>query len=69
MPRRRTNPIGLSFLDAMTCGLGAVVLLYMVINASVQERTDRLTETLRSEVDRLEVEVLDENARMVARGG
>lgn len=65
MPRRRTNPIGLSFLDAMTCGLGAVVLLYMVINASVQERTDRLTETLRSEVDRLEVEVLDENARMV----
>jgi hypothetical protein len=65
MARRRTSPIGLSFLDAMTCGLGAVVLLYMVINASVQQRTDELTETLRSEVDRLEAEVLEGHARMV----
>ena len=54
-----TNPIGLSFLDAMTCGLGAVVLLYMVINASVQQQTDELTETCSAEVDRLETEVLD----------
>ncbi len=65
MPRRRTTPIGLSFLDAMTCGLGAVVLLYIVINASVQQRTDDLTETLRAEVDRMEAEVLEGHARMV----
>jgi len=63
--RRKTTPIGLSFLDAMTCGLGAVVLLYMVINASVQQQTDLLTETLRAEVDRLETQVLADHARMV----
>lgn len=63
--KRRTNPIGLSFLDAMTCGLGAVVLLYMVINGSVQQHTEELTRNLQAEVDRLEIEVLEDHARMV----
>ena len=63
--KRRPIPIGLSFLDAMTCGLGAVVLLYMVINSSVQQRTVELTKTLRAEVDRLEILVLEDHARMV----
>jgi len=63
--KRRTNPIGLSFLDAMTCGLGAVVLLYMVINGSVQQHTEELTRDLQAEVDRLEIEVLEDHARMV----
>jgi hypothetical protein len=66
MSRRRTiNPIGMSFLDAMTCGLGAVVLLYMVINASVQLRADRVTVDRRAEADRLEEEVLEGNKRLV----
>jgi Mg-chelatase subunit ChlD len=65
MARRRLNVFGLSFLDAMTCGLGAVILLYMVINASVRLRADRLTVDLQSEVDRLQAEVLDANARRV----
>ena len=65
MLRRSVSVFSLSFLDAMTCGLGAVVLLYMVINASVQQRTDELTLTLRAEVDRLETEVLEGHARMV----
>ena len=48
MPRRRrnTNVFGLAFLDAMTCGLGAVVLLYMVINHSVNARADLVTDDL-----------------------
>jgi len=45
--------------------LGAVVLLYMVINRSVQQRTNQLTPTLRAEVDRLEILVLEDHARMV----
>ena len=65
MTRRRLSPIGLSFLDAMTCGLGAVVLLYILINASVHQRADQLTEGLRAEVDRLEIEVLEDHALMV----
>jgi len=63
--RRTINPIGMAFLDAMTCGLGAVVLLYMVINASVQLRADRITVDLRAEVNRLEEEVFEGNKRLV----
>ncbi len=65
MSRRTINPIGMSFLDAMTCGLGAVVLLYMVINASVQLRADRITVDLRAETDRLEKEVFEGHDRLV----
>jgi len=65
MARRTINPIGMSFLDAMTCGLGAVVLLYMVINASVQLRVDRVTVDLRAEANRLEDEVLDGSKKLV----
>jgi hypothetical protein len=59
MARRRVNVFTLSFLDAMTCGFGAVVLLYMVINAAVGVRSGRVTADLRGEVDRLEEEVLE----------
>jgi hypothetical protein len=63
--RHRLNVFSLSFLDAMTCGLGAVVLLFMVINASVQIRTDHLTEDLQGEVDRRHEEVLEGHRRLV----
>jgi hypothetical protein len=59
MARRSVNPISLSFLDAMTCGFGAIVLLFMVINAGVRLRAGNLTSDLSAEVNRLEVEVLD----------
>ena len=65
MARRDLSPIGMSFLDAMTCGLGAVVLLYMVINASVRLRSDRVTVDLRAEVERLEQQVLEGHTRLV----
>jgi len=63
--KRRPSPVGLSFLDAMTCGLGAVVLLFIVINASIEQQTKIVTKDLSAEVDRLETEVLDGHARMV----
>ena len=65
MARRRINVFSLSFLDAMTCGFGAVVLFYMVINASVGLHAGRLTADLQAEVDLLEVEVLDGHERLV----
>ena len=58
MARRDTNVFSLSFLDAMTCGFGAVVLFYMVINASVGLRAGRLTGDLRADADRIQQEVL-----------
>ena len=63
--RRSPNVFGLSFLDAMTCGFGAVVLLYMVINAAVGQRTDRLTGQLRGEAERLDREVLEGQRNLV----
>ena len=57
--RNRMNVFGLAFLDAMTCGLGAVILLYMVINASVGLRSGQMSNDLQAEVDRLEIEVLE----------
>ena len=57
--RRRLNVFGLAFLDAMMCGFGSVVLLYMVINSAVGVRAGELTGDLQGEVDRLEAEVLD----------
>jgi hypothetical protein len=63
--RRSPNVFSLSFLDAMTCGFGAVVLLYMVINAAVGRRADDLTGQLRAEAERLDVEVLEGQKNLV----
>ena len=65
MARRRVNVFGLSFLDAMTCGFGAVILFYMVINAAVGRRAGKLTADLKAEVNKLEVEVLDGYKKLV----
>ncbi len=64
-PRRGVNPISMSFLDAMTCGLGAVILLYMLINASIQQRANLVTDDLRAESARLEIEVLEGQKKLV----
>ena len=63
--RRSATVFSLSFLDAMTCGFGAVVLLYMVINAAVGVRTDQMTGQLKAEAERLDVEVLEGQRRLV----
>ena len=43
MRARSVTPVGLSFLDAMTCGLGAVILLFMIINAAVRDHSRQVT--------------------------
>jgi hypothetical protein len=65
MRARDITPVGLSFLDAMTCGLGAVILLFMIINAAVRDHTVSVTSDLRAEVNRLESEVLEGHRNLV----
>lgn len=65
MARRQVNVFSLSFLDAMTCGFGAVVLFYMIINASFGRESGRMTADLHGEVNRLEEEVLDGHIKLV----
>jgi hypothetical protein len=58
MKRRPVSPFSLSFLDIMFCGFGAVVLLVLILNANtVEARKERFAD-LRSEVVRLENEVV-----------
>lgn len=55
----------MAFLDCMSCGFGAVVLFFMIINAQVRATTDADTSELMSETNRLEFEVLDGRKHLV----
>ena len=63
MAKKRTPIItfGLSFLDIMSCGLGAVVLLFLIIkhNAEISTISPITTPDLPSEVSMLEKEILE----------
>ena len=54
--RRRTDTIGLSFLDCICCGFGAVILFYVMMSAQGGLRGLKRASALESEVDRLSVE-------------
>ncbi len=55
----------MSFLDIMSCGLGAVILFFMIINAQVRETADAENSELMGETSRLEYEVLEERKNLV----
>jgi hypothetical protein len=59
MKRRSVNVFNLSFLDIITCGLGAIILLFVLVNAKSAARQESITSDFRAEVDRLEHELLE----------
>lgn len=59
MKHRAVNVFSLSFLDIITCGLGAIILLFVVVNAKSATQRQTVTLDLRSEVDRLEQQMLE----------
>ena len=56
--RREFSVISMSFLDAMTCGFGAVILFFMIITANIDLRRDTVLDDVAGEVDRMELKVL-----------
>jgi len=56
--RRSTEIFSMSFLDCMSCGFGAVILFFMIINSHSNVTTDQ-TKALQAETDKLEIEVLE----------
>lgn len=60
MPRRarRFEAFGLSFLDVVCCGFGAVVLFYTIVAGQSGIKRIRDLDTLQAEVNRLDEEVL-----------
>jgi len=57
--RRGFQQFSMSFLDCMSCGLGAVILLFMVINHSTEVRATDTNRDVADNVSTLESEVLE----------
>jgi len=57
--RRQTEIFSMSFLDCMSCGFGAVILFFMIINSHVNSTTENDNSELMAETNRLEIEVLE----------
>ena len=57
--RRQTEVFSMSFLDCMSCGFGAVILFFMIINSHVNATTEDDNSELMAETNRLEIEVLE----------
>ncbi len=57
MPRKTTNVFSLAFLDVMSCGFGAIILFFMIINADTVKRKHKVSQDLQGEVTKLDVEV------------
>jgi len=55
--RRQLNVFSLSFLDVMSCGFGAVVLIFLIINHATQERGEKINQDRLSEVRMLDYQV------------
>jgi hypothetical protein len=62
--RRPIEVFSMSFLDCMSCGFGAVILFFMIINAQVKETTT-VDPELMAETNRLEIEILDGRKNLV----
>ena len=56
--RRPFEVFSMSFLDCMSCGFGAVILFFMIINAQVRDTTDNPSD-LMAETRQIEIEILD----------
>jgi hypothetical protein len=55
----------MSFLDCMSCGFGAVILFFMIINSQVVRTTDAPPERLMAETTKLEYEILEQRKDLV----
>ena len=63
--KREFTTFNLSFLDIMSCGFGAVILVFLVIDHSIKTESKDLNRDLLSEVSMLEEDVRDGQAGLV----
>ena len=57
MARRETNIFSLSFLDVMSCGFGAIVLIFLIINHATEKEIKVLNQDLLAEIRLLDYQV------------
>jgi len=63
--RRPFEVFSMSFLDCMSCGFGAVILFFMIINAQVRQTTEKDPTDLMAETRKIEVDILDGRKNLV----
>jgi len=63
--RRSFDMFSMSFLDCMSCGFGAVILFFMIINSQASRNVDAPPERLMAETNRLEYEILEKRKDLV----
>ncbi|HTQ99748.1 MAG TPA: VWA domain-containing protein [Candidatus Acidoferrum sp.] len=63
--RRSIDPITMSFLDVISCGFGAVILLFMIMKHNVDVGPPPVTEGLVGEVSLLDEEVKNGKENLV----
>ena len=59
------NPMSLAFLDVMSCGFGAVVLIFLILDHQDSVRTEVSDPALQAEVLMLEEEIRDGQENLV----
>jgi len=55
----------MSFLDCMSCGFGAVILFFMIINSQVVHKSENPPERAQAETVKLEFEILNQRKNLV----
>jgi len=68
MKRRPLTTVSLSFIDAILCGFGAIVLLFLILSHNSTTQRREATEALQAEVDALAKEVLSGREQTAALG-
>jgi len=63
--RRELSVFSLSFLDIMSCGFGAVILIFIVIHHSTEVTSQELSVELMAQVEKIELEVEKDQEHVV----
>ena len=63
--RRKMEVFSMSFLDCMSCGFGAVILFFMIINSQVVHESENPPERAKAETVKLEFEILEQRKNLV----
>ncbi len=63
--KREFTVFGLSFLDVMSCGFGAVILIYILINHATESTSQEINMQLLAEVRDIEEKIEDETDELV----
>ena len=63
--RREFNVFSLAFLDIMSCGFGAVILIYIIINHGTENTSKELNITLLAQVNQIEERVENEQQDLI----